>query len=232
MRLKSAMVLLCLLWPFPLSGQGEPRRPIVRVVGTATEEIQPDYALIGIGVRIQAETPEAAVSRMSERIATVVDALAALGFSRDSLPTRVFSVGADRNYSEGNRITGYTATLQLNLRTSELGRIAEFVGAALSAGATEIGSITFASTEAEAAYETALRRALQAAEREAKIIAEAQGGALGSLIEVSTVGDPAASSAYLQLEGGQARSRGAISLAMTPQVLSIGARVIASWQLR
>ena len=233
MRPSAVIAAICLLVPSPLCAQDESSGPVIRVVGTATEQVQPDYARISIGVTIQAKTPEEATAIMSQRIATVVDTLVALGFSRDSLPTRVFSIVTDRDYDQGNRVSGYTSALTLLLRTSELRRIAEFIGAALRAGATEIADVSFGSTQVEHAREAALRRAVAAARREATVIAEAQGGTLGSLLQMSTAADESPFSRSIPLESVEfTASRGISSISIMPQALPITARVTASWRMR
>lgn len=233
MRIPWVLPFLCVLLPISSAAQEEASGPIVRVVGSATEKVQPDYATIPLGVRVQASSPEAAAARMTDRIRRVVDTLVAIGFARDSLPTRVFSVNADRDYSAGNRITGYTAVLSFNLRTSDLEHLAEFIGAALSAGATEVGGIRFGSTRAAAARETALGRAVAAARRDATIIAAAQGSTLGTLVEISTAASPdQAYSAYMAMEVADMAAPPGLDVSLVPQMLSISAQVTASWRLR
>jgi len=155
--------------------------PTVVVVGSGSVEVDPDYALLAIGVRTQDASPVTASREMSARIDAVVDTLVALGFPRDSLPSRTFDLQAVRDYQNGNRLAGYTAHASLEVRSSELDQLANIIGAALEAGATEMGRIIFGSTKREEARQQALTKAVAAARIDAETIAGASGQSLGSL---------------------------------------------------
>ena len=231
--LAAAWIVVAAAWIVvaPLSAQDAPAH--LRVVGSATVEVAPDHARLSVGVSIQAGSPEAAATEMTRRIEAIIDTLAALGFDRDSLPTKVFSIQADRNRTEGNQITGYTAATTLQLTTFELRRIPEFISAALESGATEIGNVQFKSTEERQARSLALERAVEAAREDAEVLARAAGVEIGELVEVSNF---AQASSGIMLRGATGMisvtaSRIASVSAITPQLLPISVQVVAMWRV-
>jgi uncharacterized protein len=207
--------------------------PTVTVLGKGEVALVPDFATLSIGVRVQEATPDAAATAMSAKIEEVVDTLISLGVPRDSLPTRVFGISTDRAREEGNRIIGYTSQVTLELRTFELDRLAEFVGAAIAKGATDVGQVQWLSTQAEVGRREALRLAVLSAQADAEVIADARSVRLGDLIDISVEG------AVNPRSAGQARRRSQIEMlpapvsrsALMPQVIVVTESVIGIWRL-
>jgi hypothetical protein len=232
LRISLLAPLLLVLSP-PLSApiQAQEARPVIRVAGSGEVPLVPDFATFRIGVRVQDSTAEAAAAAMSSRIDAVVDTLEAMGFPQDSLPTRLFDVSADRAYREGNRIVGYSAGVTLEVRTFELDRLAEFVGRAITAGATEAGGVRFDSTERSAARAEAIRLALEAAQRDAEVIAEARGGRLGRLIEISTVSGGSGRT-YVHATEFEMAGPPISGSVLTPDRIKVRASVEVLWELQ
>ncbi len=227
MRFLTFSILLAL--PAPCLAQSA---PTVTVIGRGEVALVPDFATLSVGVRVQQPTPEAAAAAMSESIDAVVDTLVSLGFPRDSLPTRVFGITADRAYQEGNRITGYTSQVTLDLRTSELDRLAEFVGAAIAAGATDIGQVQWGSTEAEAGRREALRLAVINAQADAEVIADARSSNLGELVDISVEGaNPDQVMFRRRTADIEILPPPVTPSALIPQVIKVTMAVVGTWRL-
>lgn len=207
--------------------------PTVTVIGRGETALIPDFATVTIGVRVQRTTPDAAASAMSGEIDAVVDTLVALGVPRDSLPTRVFGISTDRAREDGNRIVGYSSQVTLELTTFELERLADFVGAAIARGATDIGQVQWGSTAWEEGRREALARAVANAQADAEVIATARSSRLGPLLTISDeeVANPRS---Y-----GQARRRSPTDVlpapvsrsALIPQSIIVEESVVATWRL-
>lgn len=214
----------------PLTAQDESSH--LRVVGAAVVEVPPDHARLSVGVRIQAGSPEAAATEMSRRIDAIVDALVGLGFDRDSIPTQVFGISADRDRMGGNAITGYSSATTLQITTFELDRIPEFLSAAVAAGATEVGNVAFESTERRNARSRALELAVAAAREDAEVLARAAGVELGDLVEITNFAQPTSG---IMLRGAgvvAGRLPGVTGSAITPQLLEVNAQVVVTWRVR
>lgn len=229
------IVLALVLIAVPLQAQG----PTMRVVGSAQVEVAPDYADLNFGVRVSAPSPADAADEMTRRIDLIVDSLVVLGFDRDSLPTKAFSISADRDFQNRNEITGYTALTSLQLTTFELDRIPEFIDAAIALGANEIGNVRFRSTLEEEVRQVALREAVSAARSDAEVLAEAAGASLGDLVEITNFAQATSPirtgivsqrrevGAGLQIRGMSSISRSVI----TPQLIPVSVQVVVTWSL-
>lgn len=187
------LIVLCFGLTVHASAQVSHTASEVSVVGLGLISLEPDYAVLSIAVRVQESTPVKAATEMSERIDRIVAALVIAGIHQDSIPSVHFGISATWDRERNNRVTGYSAQTNLEATTTQLDRLADFLSVALEAGATDVGRIRFRSTRAADARQDALRLAVRAAEKDAQTIADARGGELGALLEISTVPQPARS---------------------------------------
>lgn len=225
------LAALAALLGLAVSGTGlaaQDRTTVIEVAGTGEVSLAADYAIVVVGVRAVEASVARAAEVMSDRIDGVVDTLVAMGFARDSLSTGGFRIATERDFANGNQVIGYSASVNLRVRTQELDRLAEIVAAAIAAGATDIGQLQFGSTQAGDARPEALRLALRAARADAEVIAAAEGGTLGRLLEITTVG------------GSQARQYGGIEMppppsisdvVLAPGAVTVRASVVVRWEL-
>ena len=200
----------------PVSGQ-EPQGTRILVSGTGTIEIDPDFATMAVGVQVVMDDARSAADSLSLVLDQVMITLEGLGFPADSLTGRRFTVSPSRNALQGGRIEGYSAAANLRLRTFELARLPEIVQSVLDAGATDVNQVIFDSSRRSELREEALRLAMAAAERDATVLAEARGGRLGALLEIST--SPRANSGIM-LRGPTTFNVGSM---LTPEVIRITA---------
>lgn len=207
----------------PLSGQESQGTRIV-VSGTGSVEVDPDFATMAFGVQVVMGDARSAADSLSLVLDQVMATLEALGFPADSLTGRRFTVSPSRNALQGGRIEGYSATANVRLRTFELTRLPEIVQSVLDAGATDVNQVIFDSSRRSELREEALRLALQAAERDATVLAEARGGQLGELLEINT--DPRSNSGIML-----SRTNFASTSMLTPEMIRITANVGMTWLL-
>ena len=221
-------VLLCLVTLRPATSQAISEDSKVSISGSGAVELEPNYATISIGVTSQAKTTKEAASAMSDGIEAVVDTLIVLGIERDELPTSRFDISPVRDRADYQKIVGYSASVSIELRIEELGRIAELLSAVVDAGATDVGNIVFRSTKMETARHEAIRLAIAAATAEARVVAEASGARLGSLINISTSGGGiprVATSESMMMQ------KDISPAAVSPKDIVVTASVSASWTL-
>src|SRR3954470_9842223 len=83
----------------------------ITVNGTGTITSVPDEATFTVGVQTQGSTAREALASNSEQTRRVIAAVRSAGVAKDDLQTQNVSVSA--NYTDGNRIDGYTATNSL-----------------------------------------------------------------------------------------------------------------------
>ena len=181
-RVACALMAAGLMFATQAAGaaSAEPRRPpSIEVTADAEVEVPPDLALLDFGVTTQAETAAAAAKQNSERMSAVLGAVRkALGPSA-RLSTGTYALRPDyavaRNGTAPPKITGYTATNVIQLRTAELPRLGEIIDLAIKAGANQVQRVTLTLSDAAPAQREALRDAVLKARGKAEAIAAALG---------------------------------------------------------
>jgi uncharacterized protein YggE len=205
----------------------------IRTRGSSEITLRPDWAVLRAGVEVHAGTASAASSQLSRTVRALRDALRGQGLPQDSLETVRFAVGPNYNYREGRKLVDYQGVAVVQVTVRQLDRVGAIVDAALAAGATDIPLITYASAAEDSARRVALGRALVEARADASALAEASGGRLGPLLEVSTTpesrGRIGLLSEFTELAGGRLALETA---ALTPKDVVVRVEVFARWALQ
>lgn len=159
----------------------------ITVTGSASVTLKADYARISVGVSTSAKTVEEATQQNSTTIFAVIEALKTAGVQEDDIATSNYSVHAEYDYSSfgGQKLTGYNVTNQLTVIIRDMEHIGATLDKATAAGANNIYNIEFLSTQADAAQDEATAYAVQDAMRRAKLLADAAGLTLGSIVSIS-----------------------------------------------
>ncbi len=159
----------------------------ITVTGSAVVTLEADYAQVSVGVSTSAKTVDEASKQNAEAIHTVIEALKAAGVQEDDIATSNYSVHAEYDYSSlgGQKLSGYNVTNQLNVVIRDMAHIGATLDKATAAGANNIYNIQFLSTKADEAQDEATAYAVQDAMRRAKLLAEAAGLQLGSIVSIS-----------------------------------------------
>ncbi len=174
---------------------------------------------------------DSAPAPASQQVAAVLEAVydtsAAFGFPAESLPTVRYSVRPQYDFAVGggSELTGYRATTTVRVTVRELAGLPAVLEAVLAAGAKNVGSIQFFSSDYRAARDEAARTVVVEARRDAEVLAETEGGRLGPLLELETglartvLGDVV-----------RMRAQGAPS-PITPEQLTVQVTVTGRWLL-
>lgn len=159
----------------------------ITVTGSAVVTLQADYAQVSVGVSTSAKTVDEASQKNSAAIHTVIAALKAAGVKEEDIATSNYSVHAEYDYGSlgGQKLSGYNVTNQLNVIIRDMEHIGATLDKATAAGANNIYNIQFLSTKADEAQDEATAYAVQDAMRRAKLLAEAAGLTLGSIVSIS-----------------------------------------------
>jgi uncharacterized protein YggE len=113
------------------------------------------------------------------------------------------------------------------LQTEQLDKMAVYVDAALSAGATGVTTVNYIAKDPEAMRRQALTDAVAAARRDAESMAQAGGGRSGELELLTTEQtDPAFSERMSRMF----KKSGADNTEIVAPRITISARVIAKWR--
>jgi hypothetical protein len=170
--------------------QAEPKDPIISSDGTARVERTPDHVDVMLGVVVDEKTASAAQTGASKVMDEAIKALEAAKFPGGELQTGRVELGPRyerRDYNDPPpKIIGYTASITLRVRATDLTAVPRIIDTALAAGCNRVDSVEFGIKEALAAREEAVRLATKAAKRKAQVMAEALDLRLGRVVNAST----------------------------------------------
>lgn len=194
--LPAAALLLggALLAGAPALGDQEPR-PFIQVSGEGSVEVEPDEALMRIGVESEAPTAQEAQHETNRIAAAILEAVEGLGVDSQAVQTsqlRLLPVYEPSQPGRGEprrpRVVAYRATNTVSVRLVDLARIGPVVDAAIGAEANRIEGLDLGLRDDTEARRRALTAAVEEARRKAETIAAALGVGLGAVLEVSDQG--------------------------------------------
>jgi uncharacterized protein YggE len=175
----------------------------ISVTGVGTVYVQPDEALIDLGVVSNALNVTSAVNQNDAAMNSVVAALRGLGIDANQIQTTQFSVNPQYNYNSPTpTLTGYQVVdmVQITLNSTNTTLIGRVINAAVVAGANQVTGVDFALTSAQQAL--VQRQALQNAVGNANLTAQEAASAAGlKIVGVQSI--TVLSSSYPQFFGGQ-----------------------------
>jgi uncharacterized protein len=171
----------------PQSGDG--RGPEIVVSGSAEVTVAPAKAKFTIEIKASAPTAAAASAENARLSRLVMEGLHATSIRADEIASSQLAVGAQWNYDESARRrkrSAYEATNDIQIQTDQLDKVATYIDAALSAGATGVTEAVYSEKDPAATRRRALSEAVAAARSDAEAMAQAGGGRLGELELLST----------------------------------------------
>lgn len=193
---------------------------LISVSGEASVEVKPDMATLSFGVENTAVAAQDAQRENSLKMNAVIDALKASGVSLDDIQTSNFSLYPVYEYesevvtseytSSGQYLqvpspkkvkqvlTGYRCNNTVVVRLKDTSRVGYVIDATISAGATNIGGISFGIQNPEKYKNDMLAAAVQNAKSKGEIMARAAG--------VTITGLKAMHDGYASVEAGGAGS--------------------------
>lgn len=170
-----------------------PMRPPSVISTSATGEARyiPDRATISMGVQTRALTASKASADNAVKQRAVIDAIKAQGIGADQISTVNYNLNAEQVYNpqagdKAPRVTGYVATNTVRVEVKKVDQVGALIDVAIAKGANDISSLDFHSSAPDSLRRVALADAYRQAAADATVLAQAAGGQLGELIELST----------------------------------------------
>jgi uncharacterized protein YggE len=163
-------------------------RPRLTVTGEASVSVAPDHAQIRTGVTSQAKTAKEASEANAKLANALLTALRAGGIDDKDIQTTRLALQPTYDQSQGaarGRINGFQASNQVTIKVRDIGKLADVIDRAVTAGATDIGGIEFLVAEPSKALDRARGEAFADARRKADVYAKAAGVTLGRVIALS-----------------------------------------------
>jgi len=233
-----------------ISGVGEaqtlpapPRIPEITANGRGEVRIPPDRGTVYLAVETRATTAEAAVSDNAAKTSATIQALRGAGIKEDQISTAGYSLQQEYRYlppntprrdSAGALVREREFAVRNTVRADVLqpGAMGALIDAAVRGGATQISSVQRYAANTDDARRQAFIAAVAQARRDAETIAEAAGGRLGNLIQMSSGVGSAATVSY-QADYAVSRTMGGVASAPTainPADVAVSATVFGRWE--
>lgn len=161
----------------------------ISVTGTAERMVEPDLALIELGVETQGDTAQIAVAENAKIMNQVMELLVAAGIPKEDLATSSFSLSPRYRYPKDSEpvLSGYVAAnlLRITLRGEDLQRAGKVIDIATEAGANKVQNITFTIEKSQELELEILAEAVKSGKQRAEAMAQAAGVKLGKLLALS-----------------------------------------------
>ena len=167
----------------------------ITVQGVGKVTLTPDLATISLGVQTQASKASAAQALASGAMTKIIAAIKGLGVADKDLETQWVSLAPQYTYSANGstppKVVGYQANQSLTIKVRKIDDSGAVIDAAITAGATQVGGISFSVSDPAAATTQARTAAVADAKSRAKALADAAGVSLGSAISITETSAPA-----------------------------------------
>jgi uncharacterized protein len=175
-----------------LNPSSAPDKRTITVSGTGIATLAPDLARFNVGVQEQGKNLTEVQGTVARETDTIFNALVKAGLDKDKdLKTSGYSVQPIYDYPKDKApvVSGYRVSNTVNATVRGLdtnpNKVGPIIDAAVQAGATNIGNITFTLTDPEQAGKVARDAAMKNAQAKADALAQAGGAKLGMVITVS-----------------------------------------------
>ncbi|HWE42820.1 MAG TPA: SIMPL domain-containing protein [Gemmatimonadaceae bacterium] len=216
----------------PMPTAHMPPTPTIVTNGQGEARITPDRARLEVSVQTRAATAAEAGAQNAKKQQSVLDALRKIGFTSEQLSTVNYNLYPEMQYDRNGqspRVVAYNATNTVRVEIRDVGMIGKAIDASLEAGANMISSLSFYSSNSDAARRAALASAVARARSDAEAIATAAGGSIGALMEIST-SDFAPPVIYNRAQmAGDMSAKMATTTPIEPGEQTVTAVVMARW---
>lgn len=152
----------------------------ITVSGTGSVTVDPDTAVVNLGVQVNAATGEDAMAQVSTGVADLTDALVAAGIAEEDIQTSGLhlwpTVGDD-----GATVTGYQASINVDVTIRDITAVGSTIDTAQDAAGPgfTVGGVSFSFADPETVLGDARVEAFQNAQQIAEQYAQAAGVTLG-----------------------------------------------------
>ena len=154
----------------------------VQAVGSATINFNPNQAQFTVGVITQGTTAQDAAQQNATLSTTVQNALKGVLGTNGNIQTISYSVGPRYSNSPTPVVIGFTASNTVQVTTYNLSIIGTLIDTATSAGANNIGGVSFGLQNSDQFIQQALTAAGKQALTRAAAIAAGVGGTAGKVV--------------------------------------------------
>jgi hypothetical protein len=199
---------------------------------------KPDLALLSFSVSNEAKEANEALSKNTEKTNALIAFLKESGIEEKDIKTTTFSITPRYEYqseerlgyySEGKRVlVGYETQQTVEVKVREMEKIGEIVKGGVSAGANQIGSVSFTIENKEEIEKEAREMAIKNAKEKAKEMEKELGIKLGRLTSFSEYND---NGVYARTLGAGEMQKVMLDSVATPEIATGENRITSNVSL-
>jgi hypothetical protein len=210
----------------------------VQVSGSATVEVVPDEVFIRLGIQIKDNTAEAAQGKVATASQNVIKALKALGVNEKKISSDYFYAQPTYDNYETRNINGFIVNYTMGVVITDARKANDVISAAFKAGANEVQTVEFRTSQLRKFRDEARVAAMTAAAEKAQLLAKAGGAEVGCTLKIDEVSAGAPIAFYRQSVAQNAVLNAGVSQGETSELpLSLGtipvkAEVVVSYGLK
>lgn len=172
--------------PFAVTSVTTQKTDTFTTTGEGKVFVKPDVATTTVGVQVNGPTVKQVQQELNKKINDVSAAVKRVGVGDNDIQTTNYWISPTYDYTAGSqRITGYTASSQLTIKTRDIDKINEVIDSVTGAGANTVGGVSFDVDDKTAAQNEARTKAVAEAKSKAEAAAKAAGFNLGKIINYS-----------------------------------------------
>lgn len=173
--------------PFYINSIQTTKTDLFQVSGTGQVSAVPDMATISFSVTKQANTVADAQNQTNSAISQILSALRNSGISDQNIKTTSYNVEPNYDFSSGQKITGYTASQDVQVKLTSLDKVNQTLDTVTGNGANVVGGVSFgfSDTFSQKLQDQARQIAVTQAKQKAQSLANAAGIHLGQIVNVT-----------------------------------------------
>lgn len=165
---------------------GQTAAKTISVEASESVKLEPDMASLKFGVDNQEATVEAVTEANTEAVTKVVEYLKGLGYEESSISTSDVGLYPQYDYTGGdNKLIGYRMDTTIALTDVPAEKVSEVLSGALSQGVNTVNSISYYSSGFDEAYDEAVGKALELAQKKASAMAEKAGTSIKGIVSIT-----------------------------------------------
>lgn len=171
--------------PFSVNSVTTSKSSTFDVTGEGKVTASPDIALVTVGIVANGQTVKQAQDQVNSTINKVSDAVKKLGVDSKDIKTTNYSINPTYDYSNGQKITGYSANTNLLIKVKQLEKTNSVIDIATANGANQVGGISFDINDRTKLENEARQKAVDEAKKKAGDASRIAGFKLGRIINYS-----------------------------------------------
>ncbi len=159
----------------------------VTASGAGTTQAVPDTAEMSFGVTTMSSNAKSALDEASKSAEQIASAVKKQGIAGEDIQTQDVSVYPQTVDQDGKQvISGYQASLSVQVKVRDISKLGEVISAANAAGANDISGPTFTIDDPAPARAKAIDEAVADARKSAEAMATAAGKSVGEVLSMSS----------------------------------------------